>query len=112
VTDPAKAYLITTHNEWWLKTGRSEVLSKLLGSFGIHRMWGHCYAPFLLATGRAEVFVEPSGHEWDFAAAKVIVDEAGGKATSVQGEDTFAAGSFVATNGKLHERTLEALKGF
>ena len=112
VSEPGEACLITTHNEWWTKTGRGAVLQRLLGSFGIHRMWGHCYAPFMVATGRADVFVEPSGHEWDFAAPKVIVDEAGGRATSVAGEDVFTGGSLVTTNGRLHRAVLDALRGF
>ena len=66
----------------------------------------------MVATGRADVFVEPSGHNWDFAAARVIVEEAGGGATSVTGEETFKAGSFVATNGLLHDAALNALRDF
>jgi histidinol phosphatase-like enzyme (inositol monophosphatase family) len=112
VSKPEDACLITTHNEWWPRTGRAEVLARLTGSFGIHRMWGHCYAPFMVATGKADVFVEPSGHDWDFAAAKVVVEEAGGVTSSVQGEDSFKAGSLVVTNGKLHEAAMSALKGF
>lgn len=107
-----QACLITTHNEWWAANGRGDVLRSLLTSFGTHRMWGHCYGSVMVATGRADVFVEPSGHDWDFAAARVIVEEAGGIATSVQGEETFKAGSFVATNGRLHQTALDALRDF
>lgn len=106
------ACLITTHHEWWAKTGRADVLNELLSTFGIHRMWGHCYGPFMVATGKADVFVEPSGHDWDFAPANLIIAEAGGEVTTVQGKDTFTGGSIVASNGKLHAATLSALKDF
>ena len=112
VSDPGEACLITTHNEWWKETGREAVLARLLGSFGIHRMWGHCYAPLMVATGKADVWVEPSAHDWDFAAAHLIVKEAGGTATSVQGVDTFADESLVISNGKLHDTAMKALEGF
>ena len=112
VSDPAEACLLTTHHEWWEKTGRADVLARLLGSFGVRRMWGHCYAPFMIATGKADVWVEPSAHEWDFAPATLIVEEAGGVATSVSGERTFRGGSLVISNGKLQETALDALEGF
>lgn len=112
VSDPDEACLLTTHEEWWERTGRSPVLASLLGSFGIRRMWGHCYAPMLVATGRADVWVEPSAHDWDFAPATLIIEEAGGAATSVSGERTFRGKSLVISNGKLHARALAALKGF
>lgn len=110
ISNTNDACLITTHNEWWDKMGKSDILSNLLSGFGIHRMWGHCYGPAMVATGRADVFVEPSGHDWDFASARVIVEEAGGKATSIRGIETFQAGNIVATNGLLHNVTLDLLK--
>ena len=112
VSNAADACLITTHNEWWDKVGKSDLLSDLLSFFGIHRMWGHCYGPAMVATGRADVFVEPSGHDWDFASPKVIVEEAGGKVTSIHGIETFQGGNIVATNGLLHNATLDLLKSF
>ena len=112
VSDPAEACLLTTHHEWWEKTGRADVLARLLRSFGVRRMWGHCYAPFMVATGKADVWVEPSAHEWDFAPATLIVEEAGGVATSISDERTFRGASLVISNGKLQETALDALEGF
>lgn len=112
VSDPAQAYQLTTHDEWWYQTGREAVLSRVIGSFRFRRGWGHCYAPFLVATGRADVWIEPSAHDWDFAPVNLIVEEAGGAATTVGGEPTFRGGSLVASNGHLHEEALAALKGF
>ena len=75
-------------------------------------MWGHCYAPFMVATGRADVWVEPSAHDWDFAPVNLIVEEAGGRATSISGAPTFRGESLVISNGHLHGIAMDALKGF
>ncbi len=112
VTDPDEAYLLTTHEEWWPQTGRAKVLENLLNAFGVKRMWGHCYAPVLVATGMAEVWVEPSAHDWDFGPVNLIIEEAGGKATTVTGERTFRGKNLVISNGHLHDRALESVKGF
>lgn len=112
VSNPEDAYLLSTHHEWWFKTGRGDVLSQLIEAFGIERMWGHCYAPFLVATGRAEVWVEPSAHDWDFAPVNLIIEESGGTATSIHGDRTFRDESIVISNGHLHEVAVKALTGF
>lgn len=112
VTDPDDACLLTTHEEWWARRDKETVLRSLLGAFGIRRMWGHCYAPALVATGMADLWVEPSAHDWDFAAATLIIEEAGGMATSISGERTFRGKNLVISNGKLHAHALAALKGF
>lgn len=112
VSDPDEAYQLTTHDEWWRKTGREETLSRVIESFGFRRGWGHCYAPFLVATGRADVWVEPSAHDWDFAPVNLIVEEAGGAATTVDGERTFRGGNLVVSNGRLHNVAMDALKSF
>lgn len=54
-----------------------------------------------VAAGRAEVFFELCLAPWDFAAGALIVEEAGGKVTTVQGEALiFSEGcSILATNG-------------
>ena len=112
VHDAADACLLTTHHEWWERTGRKPVLDRLMSGFGVRRMWGHCYAPFMVSTGRADVWVEPSAHDWDFAPVNLIVEEAGGRATSISGEPTFRGESLVISNGHLHGRAMDALQGF
>ena len=112
VSDPEQAYQLTTHDEWWRETGRETVLSRVISSFGFRRGWGHCYAPFLVATGRADIWVEPSAHDWDFAPVNLIVEEAGGAATTVTGKATFRGGNLVVSNGHLHQQALSAPRRF
>ncbi len=112
VADPAEACALSTHDEWWRETGRGEVLTRLIEAFGLRRGWGHCYAPALVAMGNADVWVEPSAHDWDFAPVNLIIEEAGGRATSISGERTFRGENLVISNGKLHDHALAALEGF
>jgi fructose-1,6-bisphosphatase/inositol monophosphatase family enzyme len=47
---------------------------------------------------------------WDLAPLGIIVEEAGGKATTVDGERTIYKGRFVSTNGLLHDEVVKLLR--
>jgi histidinol-phosphatase len=74
-------------------------------SRGLGDFWQHC----LLAEGALDITVEPALAPWDIAPVKLIVEEAGGRFTTFDGESTLARGSAVATNGLLHDEVLAAL---
>lgn len=65
-----------------------------------------------LAAGRVDAFWEPALMPWDFAAGKLLVEESGGRVTSIFGtEIEFKENaSLLATNFKLHNLMLEVLK--
>jgi histidinol-phosphatase len=65
------------------------------------RTWGDCYGYLLVATGRAEVMVDPAMHEWDLAALGPVVEEAGGVFTDWEESSGCVVGSAVATNAAL-----------
>ena len=67
------------------------------------RTWGDCYGYVLLATGRADVMLDPAMNVWDCAALLPIVEEAGGKFTDWKGQRTINGGNAVATNGLLFD---------
>jgi len=46
---------------------------------------------------------------WDIAAVKIVVDEAGGRATTQSGVDSILGGSLVSSNGLLHAAVTAAL---
>lgn len=52
----------------------------------LHRGWGDCYGYYLVATGRAEVMVDPVVSLWDIAPLPVIFSEAGGVFSTISGE--------------------------
>jgi histidinol-phosphatase len=67
----------------------------------VARTWGDCYGYVLVATGRAEVMVDPVMSPWDIAALGPIVEEAGGVFTDLAGIRTGLGTSAVATNAAL-----------
>ena len=72
----------------------------------VTRTWGDCYGYLLVATGRAELMVDPILNVWDAAAVQPIVEEAGGTFTDWQGQPTIHAGEAIATNGLVLEEVL------
>ncbi len=65
-----------------------------------------------LACGRLDGFWEFYLHPWDTAAAKLIVEEAGGAVSRISGKSySIFAPDILATNGHLHETMMSALLG-
>jgi len=64
-----------------------------------------------VADGTVEITFDLFGGEWDFAAAKLLVEEAGGVATDLGGRARIDTGTMLATNGKLHSQALAAIQG-
>lgn len=76
------------------------------------RSWGDAYGHAMVATGRAEIMVDPVELKiWDAAPLLPIITEAGGQFTSLAGEATVRGGSGLSTNGHLHPQVLAALTG-
>jgi histidinol-phosphatase len=75
------------------------------------RGFGDFYQHLLVAEGGGEIAVDPTMKPWDIAALQVIVEEAGGRCTSLRGGRSIYQGSLVSTNGRFHEETLAILTG-
>ena len=73
------------------------------------RTWGDCYGYVLVATGRADVMLDPVMNLWDCAALLPIMEEAGGTFTDWRGERTAAAGNAVATNRVLFDEVMSVI---
>ncbi|PYS68789.1 MAG: histidinol phosphate phosphatase [Acidobacteria bacterium] len=61
------------------------------------RTWGDCYGYVMVATGRAEVMLDPVMNIWDCAALSPIIQEARGTFTDLSGRRTIDGGNAVAT---------------
>jgi histidinol phosphatase-like enzyme (inositol monophosphatase family) len=83
----------------------------LLGAAALVRTWGDCYGHALVATGRADVMVDPVLSSWDAAPLLTILTEAGGRFTDLDGNESIHGGSGVSSSGKLHEEVLGLLRG-
>jgi histidinol phosphatase-like enzyme (inositol monophosphatase family) len=78
---------------------------------GCHlRTWGDGYGYALVATGRADAMVDPDVELYDVAAMPVILAEAGGRFTTIDGREDAGGGSGVATNGRVHDELLALLR--
>ncbi|GAB11881.1 histidinol-phosphate phosphatase [Gordonia araii NBRC 100433] len=73
---------------------------------GFGDFWNYC----LVAEGAVDIAAEPEVSLWDLAAVDVLVREAGGTFTNLDGEPGPRGGSAVATNGALHDRVLARLR--
>jgi len=69
---------------------------------GYGDFWSYC----LVAEGAVDIAVEPEVKLWDLAPLDILVREAGGRFTNLDGADGPHGGSALATNGLLHERVL------
>jgi len=75
-----------------------------------NRTWGDCYGYVLVATGRAEVMLDPVMNLWDCAALLPIMEEAGGTFTDWSGVRTVSAGNSIATNGLLFDEVMDVVR--
>ncbi len=75
------------------------------------RCYGDLAGCALVLSGRADVWLEAGVKVWDLAPLKVLVEEAGGRFTDFGGRPTVDGGTAVASNGRLHEHVLAALRG-
>ena len=74
------------------------------------RTWGDCYGYLLVATGWADVALDPIMNPWDIAALVPIIRGAGGVITDWKGARAFPAESTVAAaTPALHEQVIAAL---
>ena len=74
-----------------------------------NRTWGDCYGYVLVATGRAEVMLDPVMNIWDCAALLPVIEEAGGTFTDLSGRRTVDGGNAVATNSLVYDEVMGAL---
>ncbi len=94
-------------SDWGLAT-ESQLVS--LHRAGVHmRTWGDAYGYAMVATGQADAMIDPICSEWDLAPMGVILEESGGRFTSLGGIRSHSEGSGLATNGPIHEALLTHL---
>lgn len=82
---------------------------RVLARARVRRGWSDAYGHLLVATGRADVMLDPEMSVWDCAALAPIVEEAGGTFTSWSGERTIRAGNGFSTNGALFDAVMHEI---
>ncbi|MEO6467753.1 MAG: histidinol-phosphatase [Acidimicrobiia bacterium] len=110
VADLADAQLCYSDLGSWTKYRSSaqpmiDLLHSVWRTRGVGDFWQH----MLVAEGTADIAVEPIVNLWDLAALLVVVEEAGGRFTNLDGVRTADGGSAVSSNGLLHDEVLARL---
>ncbi|MHB1614691.1 MAG: histidinol-phosphatase [Actinomycetes bacterium] len=104
------AFLSFSELREWADAGRGEQFASVATSAWRSRAFGDFWSYMLVAEGALDIATEPSVALHDLAALTVIVEEAGGRFTSLDGRRGPDGGSALATNGVLHDEVLARLR--
>jgi histidinol-phosphatase len=110
IGDLTQAQVFHAGLEAWRPDARARLV-RLLGDSARTRGFGDFWGHTLVARGAGEAMIEPELNIWDYAAFQVIVEEAGGRITQLDGSPTRHLGSVVSSNGLLHDEILSTLDG-
>lgn len=97
---------LTSQLDSFAQRNANAVFHRLEKTAYVTRTWGDGYGYLLVATGRADLMIDPIMHLWDAASLQPVLEEAGGTFTNWQGEPTIYTGEGIATNGLLLEEVL------
>jgi histidinol-phosphatase len=90
----------------WEDHGQGEDFVSLSRSCWRTRAYGDFWSYMLVAEGAVDIALEPELELYDMAALVVVVDEAGGRFTGLDGVPGPQQGNALATNGRLHDQVL------
>lgn len=106
-----RARLCTCGTKLMVETGRHEAFARVRDACLLDRGWCDSYAYALVATGRAEVVLDPTLKIWDTAACMPVVTEAGGAFSDWAGVATHRSPEAIATNGHVHAQVMAKITG-
>ncbi len=106
------ATLLTTDHLNIEKFQSAKGFENLMRKSKIYRQWGDCYGYYLVASGFADIMIDPIMSVWDTMALIPIIKGSGGVITDYQGNDPVKGNSTVATAGAIHNRVIAILNNF
>ncbi|HEY2508750.1 MAG TPA: histidinol-phosphatase [Streptosporangiaceae bacterium] len=109
VSSLAAASLSYSGLSTWEEAGRLNEFLGLARKVGRTRGYGDFWSHTLVAEGAVDISAEADVNLWDLAALQIIVEEAGGAFTDLNGTPRPDCGSAVCTNGLLHSEVLNLL---
>ena len=110
VKDLSEACICFTSHRSFGEQNREQALQRISAASGLVRGWGDCYGHILVATGRAEVMLDPIISPWDCGPLPIILEEAGGTFGDWEGASTLNGADAVSTNGSLFATVIEHLR--
>jgi histidinol-phosphatase len=108
--DLKDALLLSTSFSACAEYGFGRAAELLQSRAKVSRTWGDCYGYVLVATGRADVMLDPVMNLWDCAPLLPIMEEAGGTFTDWHGARTVSGGNAIATNGLLFDEVISVIR--
>lgn len=105
----SSAVLLTSDHLTFGKYRSQENFDKLVRKVKLYRMWGDCFGYYLLASGFADIVIDPIMNKWDLAALIPIINGAGGVITDYYGNDPMKGDSIIATCGTIHKEVVHIL---
>ncbi|HMO12617.1 MAG TPA: inositol monophosphatase family protein [Pirellulaceae bacterium] len=106
------AVILTSEVEAFSTRNADPVFRELSKKSYFVRTWGDCYGYFLVASGRADVMIDPILNIWDAAAVAPIISEAGGLFIDWAGHPRIDAGEALGIAAGLVSEVLEITKPF
>jgi histidinol-phosphatase len=103
------AQLVWSGVDSWDAVGRTDHFLALARECWRTRGIGDAWQYMMVAEGAAEIAVDPEATLWDLAAVSIVVEEAGGRFTNLQGIPGPGGGSGLASNALVHEVALDLL---
>ena len=98
------AVLLTTDYLDIKKYQNGNKFDELTGKVKLYRNWGDCFGYYLLATGFADIMVDPIMNIWDSMALIPVIKGAGGIITDYQGKDPV-----IAASPEIHNKVIQIL---
>jgi myo-inositol-1(or 4)-monophosphatase len=106
----SEAVLLTTDHLNIKKYRDINKFEMLIERVKLYRNWGDCYGYYLLATGFADIMIDPLMAEWDKLALIPVIKGAGGVITDYSGDDPLKGNSIIAASPGIHNQVIEILK--
>ncbi|HEV7418283.1 MAG TPA: inositol monophosphatase family protein [Mycobacterium sp.] len=90
----------------WLEDWDPEVIGDLHTQGVVLRTWGDAFGYAMVACGHADAVVDYTAQPYDLAPMSVIIEEAGGRFSSLDGRRVFDGRNGIASNGLVHDTLL------
>ncbi len=110
VSELADAYVSTTHLGSWAEHRIRASYLSLVDATWENRAFGDFWQHCLVAEGAIDLAAEPVVSPWDVAAVQVLVEQAGGRFTDLDGIARYDRGTALSSNGLLHDAALALLR--
>ncbi|MGQ0718745.1 MAG: histidinol-phosphatase [Pseudonocardiales bacterium] len=110
ISELADAYVSTTHLGSWVEYHSRKSYLALVDACWENRAFGDFWQHCLVAEGVIDLAAEPVVNPWDVAAAQVLVEQAGGRFTDLDGVARYDSGTALSSNGLLHDAALGCLR--